>query len=415
MNSKNIIFIIAFLYISFFHNNAFGQDYKPFSEFGSNLYGLKERKTGRVIIPPKYDHIYEYRNGLLSVYLRDYGYAVIDLNEKIIVPYSAFYTRLVTSEDTSINKYFIESSFISPNRDLPVIFYLIDTNRTCIPFDYMPCPAWKDSVSINVNDYLNAIQGAVNLHYINKIDSIGTFSNMAIKLSPTNPYVYFSKAQLMLLNRDWEQKKLKDFNSTYEIDSIVYYLNIADSLETNISNKIFIKTTKINIYRDLLDDRENIRSTKKELGLLDASIHRSGLFLTTSVNYVNNIELEVGISYGAFNNKTKYNFHEYVQQGIVWIGASYMKHLSPNIDGYKIYLLSFQQPVCAGIYPILYTDYNKTEFVVRPEIGIGYNIWSFSLGYNIHVKGTRFDEITGITLCLKAFIPLLNKRVYFKD
>ena len=68
--------------------------------------------------------------------------------------------------------------------------------------------------------------------------------------------------------------------------------------------------------------------------------------------------------------------------------------------------MSIQSPVSAGLYPIFYTDYKRVEFILRPELGIGFNLWSITIGYNIHSAGYKFEKVDNFTLSLKMFIPI---------
>ena len=88
MKYSTLVWLVTFSSISILPTKLFCQDYKPYTEFGSNLEGLKERRTGRIIIPAKYTDINDYYNGLSSVYKYGMGYVVIDSTIIIIEQYS---------------------------------------------------------------------------------------------------------------------------------------------------------------------------------------------------------------------------------------------------------------------------------------------------------------------------------------
>ncbi len=167
---------------------------------------------------------------------------------------------------------------------------------------------------------------------------------------------------------------------------------------------IYIKNLKYQWYKGI-GDKFKYSETEKQIKQYDIETCRFGWFLMPTISFSNGIEAELGIGRGYIIKETSFKKKAY-QQGLIFYGASWSENLNYNIDGYKLYLLSFIKTVSAGIYPIIYTNYNKSEFVVRFKAGLGYSYFGLNLGYNLHASGSKFNEINEFNINFKTYIPL---------
>lgn len=406
--------LILFLGIALSASPIKGQNLESFNEFGTAGWGVREKSTGRVIIEPKFPQILDCTDDYIVIRVTS-GYAIIDTSENIIVPFSPYYTTIFPLEDSLYQDYFIESSMLGPDRNLPIMTYVIDSSRTCIAKEYAPCPAWKKRRDPNIPEYLMYIQKANDFHYYGELDSAFRYVRKAIHLQPQNPYTYFSRAKLSVLNQKRELKKLSEFQDVTEADSIINYLSAAESMETNPEMGITYSNYKYHIYKNLIKDKEQLKAVQKELKGVNAHEGRNGWYLLVSPGYTNGFEIELGLIRAALAKQPKFKLKDSFGTGFVFIGASYLKNFSSGLDGYKMYLFSFIQPISIGLHPIFYTNYSNTEFVLKPEIGFGYHLWNASIGYNFHVAGNKFYAINNLSFTLKMFIPLSKQKIYYTD
>lgn len=388
-----------------------GQYLESFNEGGAR-WGVREKGTGRIIIEPKFKQILDCTDDYIVIRVTS-GYGVIDTAENVIVPFSPFYTRLFDLEDSLYHGYFIESSFIGPDNKLPVMYWVVDSSRTCIAMEHNPCPAWKKDRDPNIPEYLSLIQKANDYHYYSQSDSALCYARNAIRLDPQNPYTHFSRAQLSILKSNREFKRKSDFQDLSEIDSIIQYLSVAESLDENSGNSVMYENYKYYIYKHLKKERDKLQSTKSDLEGKDAFLGRNGPFLIVSPGYVKGFEFEIGISSASLSKPPELKPKRPFTTGLYFIGLSYLKNSQTGLDGYKIYLISFMHPISAGLHPIFYTNYSSTEFVLRPEVGFGYYLWNASIGYNIHTAGFKFNKINKVTFTVRMSIPLSRSKHYF--
>jgi hypothetical protein len=124
------------------------------------------------------------------------------------------------------------------------------------------------------------------------------------------------------------------------------------------------------------------------------------------------LELEIGFSNGFMTKNEKFWPKPYSGNGIMFLGGSYLKNITQKIDGYKLYFLSLIKPVNFSLCPIIYTDYKRTDWVLRPEFGLGYESFSFSLGYNLFVKSEMYKELNSFSFNLRYYLPLSKNKSF---
>jgi hypothetical protein len=366
----------------------------------SGLIGVIDKKTKRSIIPPVYNEITEISDSLIVVRTYEKGYAVVDLKGNIIVPFSKNLVKTIPKDKVFFHDYrelFIERYDTILKNNYGYEAYLINRQRVCVQMDYYPCPAWKDTITYE-EIYQKYLHEAFKYHSKNNLDSALFFCLKAINSSPNKSYPYYLRAILSEYDRDYSPKKEEDFQNKAEIDSILFYLNRADTFAIG-KEKTYIKNAKLNYYSKIIKSKSKVKEIQKS----STQVIRMGWFIIASPSYNKGFEMELGFGNGELMTNSKF---DKVVDGFMWFGLSYNKNFAAGLDGYKLYLLSFQQKFCAGIYPIVYTDYDRAELILKPEIGIGFNFGSISTGYNLHVSGDRFNTINNININIKFFIPI---------
>jgi hypothetical protein len=157
-----------------------------------------------------------------------------------------------------------------------------------------------------------------------------------------------------------------------------------------------------------------LNKVKNQISSLNADKISNGNMIFAGANFMKNGEFEIGFGNGFITKQNHFNFSNFALDGTTILGLSYSKDFKNNIDGYKLHLFSFLKPISCGIYPILYTDYKNSDFIVRPELGIGLNYFTFNCGYNIICDKNKElkNRINTICFSIRYYLPINARKFY---
>jgi hypothetical protein len=398
--------ILLFVLIGILIHHGLSQNIVTYNYEGK--YGIKNKHTGKILVPAKYNKIISLNDSIIIVQSRDYRYGVIDTTDNILVPFSNDKLFIDTYNPYHLGQ-IIEVSNYESKPGIAFSYY-IDKQRNCIPYDYCPCPVWKKLALDSLLIY-NYIQKSFKSKYDNQKDSMLFWINMALSIEQDNPFLYYQKANLLLSSN--EGKWLKSIDTINENERLIIdsCLNEARLLE----NRPVYITQIMNLqywYYKQLKEKEKLKELNSNAKNNDFMRHTDGLYFIGGAAYNNGYEIETGLGLGLFTINDKNMFQPYVVTGLIFLGGSWQKNLTHNIDGYKIYLFSFLKPLRFGISPILYTNYKKGAYVLRPEFGFGFNYLTITAGYNIGVSKTKFSEINTFSFNFRYYLPMSVNKSY---
>jgi hypothetical protein len=374
--------------------------------FGGQFLGIRNKYTKKVLIIPKYSNILDYNDSLIIVQSYNMLFAVIDTLDNILVPFSKEKLEFEKFDPEHLGEILEVTPSAKGNQ-----VYFIDKNRKCIPYEYYPCPKGKQ-LTDSISRYLLLIQKGTECFSDNKLDSVKYFFDKAIEANPTNAYVYLSRATISMINSKGQFIKNSDDLSDGELNSIITNLDKAYALSSTPNNFLEILNLRRVVARYYLKDKVLIRKIDKESEKYNPSILNHGLILNTGVSYSNGFEMELGLATGLLSRNEKYWNKPYIASSALIFGCSYIKNITQKFDGYKFYFLSLVKPVYFSLCPILYTDYSRMDWVLRPELGLGYGSFSLSMGYNLFVNHETYKELNALSLNLKYYLPLNNNKNY---
>jgi hypothetical protein len=401
------IFLLIFYAGTLSKSPVFSQKIIPFDSEAK--YGIKNKNTGKVLIPAKYNKIISYNDSTIIVQSRDFRYGAIDTLDNIIIPFSNEKLYIDTYNPLHLGQIIEFSNY---NNDPKVSSsYYIDKNRNCIPYDYCPCPAWKklSSDSTIVKTYT---QNGLKAKFNGNIDSANYWINKAIKLEPQNPFLYYYKDVLSVTNNKGNLLGRLDTLNIKRKQIIDSCLNLASQYEKRPVYIAQIMNLQYPYYKHCLKQKDRYKEIENSANKYDFMRYYNGLFFIGGVSYNNGVEVETGLGWGGFTLNDKHPFSPYTVNSLIFLGGSWLKNVSGNIDGYKIYLLSFLKPLRFGICPILYTNYKKDVLVLRPEFGYGFNFITISAGYNIRVADNGFPELSTFNMNLRYYLPISTNKSF---
>ncbi len=402
MNIFSKVWIYFFIII--FSGNAIAQKYICYKKDGK--YGIKNKITGKIIIEPKYSGVVSIGDSTFAVQAWGNEYAIIDLTDKIVVPFSKDYTYFNMQDSDYLNQYMEFSS------KKYYYNYYIYTSRKCITRDYFPCPYWKEMNEDSIQTYQKHLNLSFYYYEIGQFDSAIYFREKALTESSENPSVYYLCALGALnLKNGWIIANKKSFNQLekYKID---YYLQIAAKLENRKVHLLQIYNLQWPFYKYIQKDRAMRKQVDLEADKIITYYNTSGSFLICGLSYYNEKEFELGYAFGSFNIYRQNGFPKHFFDSFL-IGISYLRNYNDITDGYKIYLISFVKPLNVGLYPILYTDYDKSSFALRPELGFGSWHWSFSVGYNLFIGKNYWNYLNKLSFNLRYYLPMKISKTYY--
>jgi hypothetical protein len=374
----------------------------------TGMYGVKNRTSDNIIIQPKYREIIDiYNDSLFLVKTRDYKYGVVDASDKVVIKFSSECIRFHT--DDPYVKDVVTVCRPPKFWEINTVFY-IDGNRGCIPMDYYPCPEWSKMTVQPVSPYLLNIQKAILYSQSGLYDSARYQMAVAIKLNPQNPYVWYARASLSFdtdsLGEIRPQDDIKRFGAN-EYDSIIHCLNLADSFEQRPYYKLKIKEKKVLFYTYGQPNREKQKNVNREIKKLGFYSVKTGYYLIGSFSGIQNREVEFGAGLASFSGNNRFSLNGIVSPNAsVAFALTWSKNIHYNIEAFRLYILSAVKPFSYSLQPILYTDYYNYQYVIRPEIGVGFGYFSLNAGYNITLGSYKFKHFEPFNLNLRIYLPL---------
>lgn len=391
------------LFILFAINHLYSQ---KLVTFGEQRFGVKNRKTGKVLLPMKYDQIVKHNDSLVIVRMDDLGFAIVDTLNRIVYPYSKeelLFEKFVPEHIGQV----VEKSTSDKGQ---MAYYYVDKKRRCIPYDNFPCPNWK-KLTDSVPDYLKLVQMAIQFKMESNIPASNLAFERAIEAKPNNPYLYL----LWIANNltDPRGRLIKPSEVSNEnIGKIKTFLDSAYNLSTTDQNHLDALSFMNQFYKGYLKDKRKLKNIDLESRKFNPTRIYNGWMIIPGVSYSNGLELEFGVGYGLTSRNDKPWHKPYFSNSAVFTGISYLKNVPNGIDGYKLYLLSIVKPLNISFFPVLYTNYKEADLVLRPEFGYGFEAFSFSVGYNLFVDAAMYKELNTVSFNLRFYLPAIFQKSY---
>ncbi len=233
------------------------------------------------------------------------------------------------------------------------------------------------------------------------------FCDDAIKLDSLNPGLYYSSSYILTneIQHLFYNDELR--KNSFLLNKIENYINKALQL-VDTSDKFEYKLILIERYKFYNELKNNNREKQKTKKVLTKDLN-------------NTYEYDCKSILLAFNNSTYnsielgYGYGSYFENGLInanyFIGFSFEKGISKNINALRLYLLDIHYLLDLGIYPSLYMKNYDMAFGIKTEIGTTFGRVSITYGYTIISKRT-IPEVRTHSLNLKYFIPLKKERVF---
>ncbi|HOT13786.1 MAG TPA: hypothetical protein PK252_03390 [Bacteroidales bacterium] len=401
------IFLVIVLIDTLAKTSVFSQNIVPFE--AEAKYGIKNKYTGKILIPAKYNRIQNYNDSVIIVQSRDFRYGAIDTLDNILIPFANEQLFIENYNPLHLGQ-IIESSNFN-NEPEYSSWYYIDKNRNCIPYDYCPCPSWK-KLSPNLSISSSYAQNGFKAQFNGHLDSAFYWINMAIANEPQKASLYYYKAQFYLKDNKGAYLKHLDTLDILKKQIVDTSLSIALKYENRPVFVAQIMSLQSLFYKRCFIQKNKLEEVQTAAKSYDFMRYYEGLFFIGGLTYNHGLEVETGFGRGSFTLNDKHQFNPYTVNSTIFYGGSWLRNFSSNIDGYKIYLISILKPLRFGICPILYTNYKKNLFVIRPEFGYGFNFLTISAGYNIRVADNGFPDLKTFNINLRYYLPLFPNKSF---
>lgn len=398
-NIRNIIGVALFCLLTF---PALAQ---KFESFGQGNYGVRNRITKKVLIPPIYDQIIDFNDTLIIVRTKFLRYGAVDSMNNIVIPFSQDRLFFRNGRNHKDRGAILEESQTNQSA------YFIDRKRNCIPHEYFLCPCEK-TVSDGISEYWTTIQTGYK-YYCQKSDSALTYYYLADKMRQGGPY------PLLLINSYLETKygigKTKTMEAAKAVcNSIDSIYSLAYTRCIDKEDSINVLVEKINFYTRIKKNDENMKNLEKEARLNKLNRFVSGPHLLIGTGFYGAFELETGICLGFNLIQSHYWSSPKLYQSSALLGATFLHDFINESKGVKFYLLSSFKVINAGIYPIVYFSGKNRNIALRPEIGLGFRNFSFGVGTNWMLKKTFDQTIPAMSFNVRMMIPVLCQKNYSK-
>lgn len=264
--------VILFFILLSFDIVVSGQKYEKFCSPETNHYGLREKSTGRIMIPPIYKILYNYKDTIIEVTDIRGAEGNLSVTGDTLVVFKKEPTSLgvfMCGDDSLLqgsSLYYPLSLNGHPNISFKLV---VDKNRTCISEDFFPCPPDYPTQKLDTNkEYLRLINTSMDFCTRGLYDAAFKLINKAISLKPDNPFPYYWMGKLFVDCAEYglTAKNNKVVSGYY--NSIEQALLKADHLEKITTRSLSIKKVEKKFYKHDIINRKKVRALRKEIRIL---------------------------------------------------------------------------------------------------------------------------------------------------
>jgi len=267
---NSLIFMLSALTL---FSNA--QKFEKYKKEGEALWGLKNKKTGEIVVPAQFPFFFDFNDSLIIVKVEDKE-ALYNLKGEILIDYT--FTDLMFADfssgnckcDSSIYSHLMNMPDFNPRLEHTNYMYRITTKGECLFHDYYPCPAWENMANKkDLKGYEQWLLKGEQYKWQKNKDSAIFCCKKAIELEPDNPSIYFWGA-ILFFDRSVtiveSQKEVFDFPEYY--DWVKYCVDKASELETRPYERLEVLQMKKRFYKHALQDKKEVKQIMQEVRTL---------------------------------------------------------------------------------------------------------------------------------------------------